>query len=88
MRLNDALKLRKVGRNYFIVDPGKKEIDFSDIYTLNQEAAFLWEQFRNQDFTEDMMVKCLSEEYDVTPEQAVKDIRETITVWKEFGLLI
>jgi len=87
MKLNRALKLRHVGSSYFIVDPGQENIDMSNIITLSPAAAFLWETFRDQEFTVETMADSLCERYDVSREQAVHDINEMLEQWQEFNLM-
>lgn len=88
MRIKEGLKLRRVGSSYFIVDPGDKNVDLSNIITLSNAAAYLWEQFQGCDFTPSQMADSLCEKYDVSRETALHDINKMLEQWKEFALLI
>lgn len=87
VRIRTHLKLRKVGSQFFVVNPGSENIDLTDIYTLNQEAAFLWESFVGRDFDAETMAECLYNKYDVSPEQALDDVTEMLNLWEEYGIL-
>lgn len=87
MKIKEQLKLRQVGSSYFIVDTSKKEVDFTDIYVLNKEAAFLWQEFQGKDFTLGTMAERLCSRYDVNPDTARQDVEEMLSTWQVFGLL-
>lgn len=87
MKIRPTLKLRHVGSSYFVVNPGSETIDLTDILTLNQEAAFLWEMFAGRDFDAESMAECLCEKYDVSAEQALADVTEMLREWETFGLV-
>lgn len=87
MKLKEQLILRQVGNSYFIVDAGKKEVDLTNIYALNKEAAFLWEAFHGKEFTMESMVECLCSRYDVPRDTAEHDVNEMLNTWQQFGLM-
>ena len=80
--------LRQVGNEHIMVDPGQDMVDLSKVYTLNDTAAFLWEELNDQDFTLETMVALLSDHYDVHPSVAESDARKLIQDFKSQGLLI
>lgn len=51
MRLKADLHHVNVGKDHFIIDPDGGAIDLTDLYAMNEAAAYLWEQFSNRDFT-------------------------------------
>lgn len=87
LRIKDNLKLRQVGSSYFIVDSGKENIDFTDIFVLNREAAFLWNEFQHCEFTPRAMADRLCTKFDVGRETAEHDVVEMLNLWNAFGLL-
>ncbi|MFD2743225.1 MULTISPECIES: PqqD family protein [Sphingobacterium] len=87
MKLRKELKLRKIGKDYIIVEPGQDKVDLSKVYTLNETAAWLWEELHPQEFSKEDMVKKLVEEYDVTEEQANKDIQKLLDIFVAQKLL-
>ncbi|WP_118195431.1 PqqD family protein [Albibacterium indicum] len=87
MRLRDDLMLRHLGDDHVIVDPGQEMVDMSKVYTLNETAAFLWNELHGKDFSEADIVKLLMENYDVDIELAEKDTKQLLTDFKKQGLL-
>jgi len=87
MKIKENLKLRQVGSSFFIVDTNKEMVDFTDIFVLNKEAAFLWQEFQGKDFTVEAMVERLCSRYDVNHDTAQQDVEEMLNTWQVFGLL-
>lgn len=91
MRLKEGLTVRKVGDDYVIVAPEQGMIDLSKVYTLNETAAWLWEQLQGKDFETQDLIALVREEYDVdslTEDQLEKDMKELVSFFRENGLLI
>lgn len=88
MRLKTDLLHLNVGKDHFIVDPDGGAIDLTDLYSMNEAAAYLWEQFTNRDFTPEEMAAQLAASYDVEPEQALTDVRQLLHKWDEYGLIL
>lgn len=87
MRVNDNLKLRKIGKKYMIVDVSLSDVDFTSVYSLNESAAFLWERIGNREFEEAELIDWLCSNYDVDREKAMTDVRRIISLWKTHGLV-
>ena len=65
-----------------IVGEGLDAINFGRMLCLNETAAWLWKQAQESgDFTAESLAQALCGEYDVTPEQALTDVKETIDNW-------
>jgi hypothetical protein len=50
---------------------------------LNGSAAYLWEQLKGKEFTEEDAVKLLTDKYVVTPERALEDVKKLLEEWKK-----
>lgn len=87
MKIKYGFELREVCGEKVILACGMNNIDFSKIISLNETAAFLWTVAIEQEFTEDMLVKALLEEYEVDDETARRDVANVVSRWKEIGLL-
>lgn len=87
MRLKDDLLHLNVGRDHFVIDTDTGSLDATDLYAMNEAAAYLWEHFTGRDFTTEEMAAQLAEAYDVTPEQALADVRQLLSLWDEYGLI-
>ena len=48
MKLNKDLVLREVGGEYMIVNPFSDTVDMTQVYSLNETAAWLWQQMEGK----------------------------------------
>ena len=88
MKLKRNLTLRRIGRNYMVVELSDQGANLTNVYTMNETAAWLWKMCADMDdFTHDVLIKCLCEEYDVSEEMACEDVHRLVTEWKNLGLL-
>ncbi|MGJ1471124.1 PqqD family protein [Sphingobacterium spiritivorum] len=87
MRLRTDIRLRKIGDEYIIVDPGQDMVDMSKAYTLNETAAFIWNELQNIEFTVSTIAKLLQNNYDLSPETADQDAKELVKQLQSEGLL-
>jgi len=83
----DSLKLRKMGSKYMIVCTDEQSVNMSDVFTLNETAALLWEKAVEKEEFGDELADVLVETYGIDRELALTDTRKTFEVWKEFGLI-
>ena len=88
MKLREDLVLRHIGKDHVIVDPGQEVADLSKVFTLNDSAAWLWEQLLGQHFTLSTMVDLLVGAYDIAADKAEQDAQKLIAAFKEHELLI
>ena len=86
MKLNKDLILREVGGEYMIVNPFSDTVDMTQVYSLNETAAWLWQQMEGKEFTVADMVVVLREEYEVDEETATADLTELTQQWMTAGL--
>ena len=86
MKLNKDLVLREIGGEYMIVNPFSDTVDMTQVYSLNETAAWLWQQMEGKEFTVADMVAVLQEEYDVDEETATADLPELTQQWSAAGL--
>jgi hypothetical protein len=87
MKFREDLVLRHVGKDHVIVDPGQDMVDLSKVYTLNDSAAWLWEQLKDKEFTKDTMLSLLEEAYEVTRAQAEEDVQNLVDMFEKHALL-
>ena len=84
MKIKKGFVLRTVCGENVIVGEGLDAINFGRMLCLNETAAWLWKQALEQgDFTAESLAAALCNEYEVTPEQALTDVKETINQWTE-----
>ena len=70
-----------------MVGEGLSQVNFNKIISLNDSAAWLWEQLQGKDFTEDTLTGLLLEKYDVSAEQAQADSAKLLAQWVEQGIV-
>ena len=88
MKIKKGFVLRTVCEENVIVGEGLDAINFGRMLCLNETAAWLWKQALEQgDFTADSLAAALCNEYDVTPDQALADVKETINQWTELKVI-
>ena len=87
MKVKKGFKLRNVCGEYIVVAEGVENIDFSRVISLNDSAAYLWQNIHDKDFTADDMAAVLLEEYEIDKETATKDSENLIAQWKDAGMV-
>lgn len=88
MKLNPKLQLRKVGDRYMIVDACSEEVNMTNIYSLNETAAFLWNKYQGKEFVPEDLANTLCEMYDVEKDVAIADVDQLIANWIKYDLIL
>ncbi len=83
MRIKKGFVLRDVCGEKIVVAEGKENIDFTKIISMNESAAFLWENVKDIDFDVDMLKTLLCSEYDVEEATALADSQTILNQWVE-----
>jgi hypothetical protein len=87
MKIKENLILRRIGNEYVVIVPDKGQVDLTEVYTLNETSAWIWEQVENRDFTVEQVAELIQERYDVGRERAMNDVRELIDILKKGSLI-
>ncbi|MBQ2171710.1 MAG: PqqD family protein [Bacteroidales bacterium] len=87
MRIKEGFTLRTICGEHVVIGEGLAQVNFNKMLSLNGSAAYLWEQLKDRDFTEEDAVNLLLEKYDVDPEHALEDVKKLFEGWKEQGVL-
>ena len=82
-----GFKLRKLGNEYILVGESLELINFNKMITLNETAAFLWQEAEKGEFNVASLAEALQAEYEVTAEQAQADVTTTVQAWLEAGII-
>jgi hypothetical protein len=88
MRLNPFFKLWEIGEEYMVVCNSNGDVNLSNVYNLNETAAFLWKRIGDKEFSDFDLVEWLLEEYDVEEEIVRKDIKTMIEEWGRNNFII
>ena len=88
MKIKKGFEIQNVCGEYIIVPAGADNVDYSKIISLNETAAYLWENVApKESFDIEEMVALLLAEYEVEEEIAREDCEMIIERWKEMELL-
>ena len=88
MKIKKGFVLRQVCGENVVVGEGLDAINFGKLLSLNETAAWLWQQaVAIGDFTVDSLVAKLLEEYDVTEDVARKDVTNIINEWQKVAVV-
>ena len=86
LKLDKEYVLRQIGDDYVIVPVGKAALDFNGMITVKETGAFLWEQLVKGTSKEGLL-ETLMETYEVTQEEAERDIDEFLDVLYKNNIL-
>ena len=82
MKIKKGFVLRQVCGENVVVGEGLDAINFGKLLSLNETAAWLWQQAVEMgDFTIDSLVAKLTEEYEVTEDVARRDVSNIVNEW-------
>ena len=88
MKIKEGFEIQNVCGEHIIVPAGADNIDYSRIISLNETAAYLWQNVVGKpSFTIDDMVALLLAEYEVEEDVAREDCEMIIERWKEMELV-
>lgn len=88
MRIKKGFVLREVCGENVIMGEGLGAVNFGKLLALNETAAWLWKQAQQMDdFTTDVLAARLSEEYDVSADQAKADVTELVAQWQSVDVV-
>ena len=94
MKTKQGFILRNVCGENIIVAEGETNIDFSNIISMNESSALLWNAIQDKDFTVDDLAELLMDNYQIdddTPlprEQALADAETVVGQWRTAGILM
>lgn len=88
MKVKNGFNLREVCGENIIVAEGDENIDFSNIISMNESSAYLWQEVKKLDnFTIDTLTQLLCEQYEIDEATAKKDVTTLATQWAAAGII-
>ena len=93
MKAKPGFNIRKVCGENIIVAEGKENMDFSNIISMNESSALLWNEIQGKDFSVEDLAQILTENYQIdanTPlpmSQALADAETVVQQWYETGII-
>ena len=89
MKRKEGFVLREVCGEKVIVGEGLGAVDFGKLLSINETAAWIWnEAGRQGEFSVDSLADALCENYEVDPETARKDVKGLLEQWQEQGIIM
>lgn len=73
MKIKENFNLRKIAGTWAVLPTGTDSIDFTGILTLNESGYMLWNLLK-EDCTRETLAKALTEEYEVSLDEALADV--------------
>ena len=87
MKLDGSFELKTLAGQSIVV-PGKlKNVDFTNLLTLNETAAVVWERMTQGEFEVDDLVNALTDAYEVDEAQAREDVVALLAKIRELGMI-
>lgn len=87
MKLNENFTLHQVADTWVVVPLNQETVDFSGMLMLNDSGVMLWKALE-QGADPQTLTDVLTGEYDVTREQARKDVDEFLDTLRKTGCLM
>lgn len=86
MKIKAGYVLREVADQIIVVPTGQAAINFNGVITLNKSGKLLWETLTNN-VSFDGLVNVLLEKYEVSKEQASRDVLEFLETLRKHNIL-
>ena len=87
MKAKPGFNLRVVCGENIIVAEGEENIDFSNIISMNESSAYLWQNIQGKEFTHEDLVGLLTQEYEVDEATAMKDVKALTELLLQAGII-
>lgn len=70
-----------------IIDSGQAMVNLTDIYTLNETAAFIWKNAGDGEIDLLRLASLVCETYQIDEATAKGDVERQLKEWQTYGLL-
>jgi hypothetical protein len=88
MKTKKGFRLRELGGDYILIGESVELVNFNNMITFNETAAYLWQAVEGKEFDVETLTQLLLAEYEVSEDIAREDAQATIDDWKEIGILV
>ncbi len=87
MKIKNGFVLREMCGEKIVTGVGMEHINFNKLISLNESAAYLWEELAGKEFTVKDMATLLVNHYEIDMELAMKDSENLCKAWEKAGVL-
>lgn len=83
MKAKTGFVLREICGEKIMVAEGKENIDYTNVISMNETSAFLWEKVSGKEFTIDDLVKLILDNYEdaPNPEELRSHLEQLVETW-------
>ena len=86
MKIKNEYIMRNIAGDDVLVPIGKTVNDFNGLIILNEMAKFIWEKMIEVE-SEDELLNCILDEYEVEKDVAKADLDEFLNILKENNII-
>ena len=86
MKIKEGFILRQICGEYVVVGEGLSQVNFNKMLSLNESAAWLWQQVQGKEFTAEDLTALMMGRYDVTQERAMECAVSLMETFKKEGV--
>lgn len=86
MKIKEGFVLRQMCGENIVSAEGLQHINFNKLISLNESAAYLWQELQGKDFTQEEMAELLIKRYGIDKQLAMTDSEKLAASWIEIGL--
>ena len=87
MKTKKGFRLRELGGDYILIGESVELVNFNNLMTFNETAAYLWQKVEGKEFDVEELTRLLLSEYEVSEDIAREDAQATIDDWREIGII-
>lgn len=87
MKTKKGFRLRELGGDYILIGESAELVNFNNIISFNEAAAYLWQQVDGKEFDVNVLTQLLLDEYEVSEDIARQDAQAAIDDWLEIGII-
>ncbi|MBO4586446.1 MAG: PqqD family protein [Bacteroidales bacterium] len=88
MKLNEKMKVRQVAGENVVIMPGAQGTDMTRVVALNESAMVLYNSFMEKEFDVEDVVRVLTDEYEITDDEARRDADAWVAEMKKNNLIV
>ena len=86
MKIKEGFVLRQMCGENIVAGEGLQHINFNKLLSLNESAAYLWQELTGKEFTLEEMAELLIARYGIDKQLAMTDSEKLMNVWAEIGV--
>ncbi|MEE1414337.1 MAG: PqqD family protein [Prevotellamassilia sp.] len=87
MKIKQGFELRDICGEKVILATGIENVDFNQMISLNETAAYLWQNIGENEFDAQRLADLLCDAYEVSPKTALADAQSVIKQWTNCGII-